>query len=166
MILFFVFCSMTGIQTIGIRFLWLSVYKIRAQKTKPQAIVLLCLNLIFILLAINVIMFSIVPDYTTYGNQSYINNSTHKVEKCKDIEKDESECNMSRISVLLLAFHYKAWVFGVAYYYLTFLFLMVIVVGAVYKIYEMKTTSNRETNVEDDEEDLIGVDQEAVFTTS
>jgi LMBR1 domain-containing protein 1 len=106
---------MTGIQTIGIRFLWLSVYKIRAQKTKPQAIVLLCLNLIFVLLAINVIMFSVVPDYTTYGNQNFINNTTQKVEVCKDIEKLEHDCNMSRISVLLLAFHYKAWIFGVAY---------------------------------------------------
>lgn len=103
-------------------------------------------------------MFSVVPDYTTYGNQNFINNATQKVEKCNDIEKDENNCNMSRISVLLLAFHYKAWVFGAAYYYLTLLFLMVIVVGAVYKMYEMKTTSNRGNLIEDDEEaDMDGI---------
>ena len=158
MILFLLFCSMTGIQSIGIRFLWLSLYKIRAQKTKPQAIVLMCLNLIFILLAINIIMFSVVPDYTTYGNQNFINNSTKKVEKCNDIEKDEHDCNMSRISVLLLSFHYKAWIFGAAYYYFTWLFLMVIIVGAVYKIYEMRTTSNPGNLLEDENEEEEEVD--------
>ena len=153
MILFFLFCSITSIQTIGIRFLWLSVYKIRAQKTKPQALVLMCLNLIFILLAINVVMFSVVPDYTTYGNQYFINNATQKVEKCDDIEKDENECNMSRISVLLLAFHYKAWIFGAAYYYLIWVFLIVVVVGAVYKMYEMRSMSQRGNLLEEEEEE-------------
>ena len=152
MILFFLFCSISSIQTIGIRFLWLSVYKIRAQKTKPQAIVLMCLNIIFILLAINVVMFSVVPDYTTYGNQYFINNATQKVEKCDDIEKDENECNMSRISVLLLAFHYKAWIFGAAYYYLIWVFLLVVVVGAVYKMYEMRSMSQRGNLLEEEEE--------------
>merc|ERR1712141_935310 len=37
MILFFLFCSMTGIQTIGIRFLWISVYKIRSQKNQTSS---------------------------------------------------------------------------------------------------------------------------------
>jgi LMBR1 domain-containing protein 1 len=153
MILLFLFCSMTGIQTIGIRFLWLSVYKIRAQKTKPQAIVLMCLNLIFVLLASNVIMFSVVPDYTTYGNQNFINNTDQKVEVCKDIEKLEHDCNMSRISVLLLAFHYKAWIFGVAYYYLIWLFLLVVVAGAVYKMYELRNVSNGRNILEEEQEE-------------
>ena len=153
MILFFLFCSITGIQTIGIRFLWLSVYKIRAQKTKPQAIVLMCLNLIFLLLAINVIMFSVVPDYTTYGDQYFINNSTSKVERCSDIEKNEHDCNMSRISYLLIAFHYKAWIFGAAYYYFTWLFLLVIVIGAVYKIYEMRNLSHSVSILDEEEEE-------------
>lgn len=152
MILFFFFCSITGIQTIGIRFLWIPVYKIRSQKTKPQAIVLMCLNLMFILLAINVIMFSVVPDYTTYGDQYYYNNSTSKIEKCNDIEKDETNCDMSRISVLLLEFHYKAWIFGVAYYYLTWLFLIVIVVGAICKMYEMRKMSQIGSLLDEEEE--------------
>ena len=106
----------------------------------------------FILLAINVIMFSVVPDYTTYGDQYFVNNSTNKIEKCNDIEKDESNCDMSRISVLLLEFHYKAWVFGAAYYYLTWLFLLVVVVGAVYKLYQMRTMSHRGSILEEEEE--------------
>ena len=112
----------------------------------------MCLNLMFILLAINVIMFSVVPDYTTYGDQYFVNNSTNKIEKCNDIEKDESNCDMSRISVLLLEFHYKAWVFGAAYYYLTWLFLLVVVVGAVYKLYQMRTMSHRGSILEEEEE--------------
>ena len=74
------------------------------------------------------------------------------MEKCDDIEKEENECNMSRISVLLLAFHYKQWVFGAAYYYLTWLFLIVIVVGAVYKMYEMRKMSQVGSLLEEEEE--------------
>ena len=32
----------------------------------------MCLNLIFIMVALSVIMFAIVPDYTTFGSQHYV----------------------------------------------------------------------------------------------
>ena len=39
MILFLVLCSVSGVKDLGIRFLWLTVYKIKAHYTKPQALV-------------------------------------------------------------------------------------------------------------------------------
>lgn len=42
LVLFFVFCSMSGVKDLGIRFFWLTLYKIRASRTPPQAMLLLC----------------------------------------------------------------------------------------------------------------------------
>ena len=39
MILFLVMCAITGVKDLGIKFLWLTVYKIKPHMTKPQALV-------------------------------------------------------------------------------------------------------------------------------
>jgi LMBR1 domain-containing protein 1 len=93
MILFFILCSISGLRSLGITFFCLSVYKIRPGNTKPQALILMCFSMIFIVLAMNVVMFSVVPDYTTYGSQSYVANETHAnvthrvTKRCDDVEK-------------------------------------------------------------------------------
>jgi hypothetical protein len=52
------------------------------------------------------------------------------VKRCSDLDANP-ECNMSRISVLLLAFHAKAWIFGAAYFYLVWAFLAMIVISSL-----------------------------------
>lgn len=158
MILFFVFTSMSGVKELGIKFFWLTLYQIRANRTPPRALLLMCLILIYILLALNVLMFSIVPDYTTYGSQHYVTNVTignvteHKVEKCDDIESPSSGCNMSRIAYILLAFHSKVWIFGALYYWLVWVFIVVVLVGSGLAVFR----SRRPTiPVEDDEDELL-----------
>ena len=44
----------------------------------------------------------------------------------------QDNCIPSRISVLLLSFHYKAWIFGAAYYWLIWLLLLSVLVGSLY----------------------------------
>ena len=59
----------------------------------------MCFCMIFMVLALNVVMFSVVPDYTTYGSQSYLVNSTSGemvTKRCDDVERRIVECNMSR----------------------------------------------------------------------
>ena len=53
------YSSLSGIQEIGIRFVWISVYKIGCGKTRPQALILMCITLTFLILATNVVMFSV-----------------------------------------------------------------------------------------------------------
>jgi hypothetical protein len=45
-------------------------------KSKHLLQVLMCLNLTFIVMALSVVMFNIVPDYTTFGSQHYVANVT------------------------------------------------------------------------------------------
>ena len=112
-VLFFVISSIYGVKQIGIRFVWLSLYKIKAHATKPQALALMSLTLILILLALSRVLFTIAPDYTIYGSQRFVLNITEtnvtKIVHCNDAHAPTEECNMTRVSVLLLALHTKAW---------------------------------------------------------
>ena len=78
-VLFLLFCAMSGIRNIGIRCCWLTLYKIRAWRTPPRGMLLAVLTLMLIILSQTVVMFSLVPDYTMFGNQHYqhtVNNKT------------------------------------------------------------------------------------------
>ncbi|TRY62684.1 hypothetical protein TCAL_04648 [Tigriopus californicus] len=158
MILFFIFCSMSGIKNIGIRMCWFTVYKIKSGQTKPQALVLMCMSLIFVLLALNVVMFSVVPDYTTYGSQYYrVNNTignvtTEIMQRCNNIHSPADGCIMTRVAFLLMAYHTNIWFFGAIYYWMVWIFVVVIVAGACYSLYQARKPLVLE---QDDEEELL-----------
>lgn len=104
-------------------------------------------------------MFSVVPDYTTYGSQHFVANVTHGnvtkhvVEKCDDLESPTTDCNMSRIAYLLLAFHAKAWIFGALYYWMIWIFLAVILSGSFVAMYRVKKYQVLHDIEDEDEED-------------
>ncbi len=160
MIVFFILCSISGLRNLGITFCCVSVYKITPNKTKPQALVLMCFCMIFIVLAMNVVMFSVVPDYTAYGSQSYVANVTvgnatrEVVKRCDDVQKKDTGCNMSRIAYLLLAYHSNVFFFGDVYFFLIWAFLAFVVFGTGLAIYK----SRGAVQVEVDEEDLLEED--------
>ncbi|TRY63444.1 hypothetical protein TCAL_16605 [Tigriopus californicus] len=111
------------------------LYKIKSGQTKPQALVLMCMSLIFVLLALNVVMFSVVPDYTTYGSQYYrVNNTignvtTEIMQRCNNIHAPADGCIMTRVAFLLMAYHTNIWFFGAIYYWMVWIFVVVIVAG-------------------------------------
>ncbi len=45
------------------------MYKIRPRRTRPQGILMLCMILMFIILAINIIVYQLTPQYSMYGSQ-------------------------------------------------------------------------------------------------
>jgi len=163
LVLFLLSCSMSGMRNIGVRCLCLTVYKVRAWRTPPRGLLLSILILMFIILAQNVIMLSLVPDYTMFGNQHYstTQNNVTKILKCgsDNFPEEKDNCIPSRISVLLLSFHYKAWIFGAAYYWLIWLLLLSVLVGSLYSVYHMRTP----TRPLGDESELIDSDDEEVF---
>lgn len=166
LVLFLLACSMSGLTNIGIRFCWLTVYKIRAWKTPPRGLLLLVNSLIYIILALNVVMFSLIPDYTMFGNQKYVANATDGtnttvVLRCSDnhFSQEKDQCILSRISLLLFTFHYKAWIFGAAYYWFIWILLATILGGSLFSVYRLRTVPAPE----DDEEDLIDEDHNNPF---
>ncbi|TQS33643.1 hypothetical protein Golomagni_06004 [Golovinomyces magnicellulatus] len=64
--------SISGIASVGIRFLWVRIFQIRRGRTAPQALLIATFMLGLITLAINyaVAMF-IAPQYALYGTQTF-----------------------------------------------------------------------------------------------
>jgi len=160
LVLFMLSCSMSGISKLGIRCFCLLLYRIRAWRTPPRGLLLLVLCLMFIILAQSVIMFSIVPDYAMFGNQHYkdtVGNETTIVRcSAKNYALEKDDCVPSRISVLLFAFHFKAWIFGAAYYWLTWVLLGAILGGSLHSLYSLRTpqpASDEEDDLLDSEDD-------------
>ncbi|KAG0417258.1 hypothetical protein HPB47_005759 [Ixodes persulcatus] len=152
-VLYLVMCTVYGIRKMGIcwskRTLPAQMYRIRPGRTRPQGILLLCLSLMFAVLALNVLLYSVCPQYTTFGSQHYLSQA-RPCAKC-----GLADCVMTRASALLLRFFYKAWVFGACYFWATVLLCASYVVAFVVVI-----ARGRQSAVEVDTDDLDGSDNE------
>ncbi|KAI9834907.1 MAG: hypothetical protein M1838_005450, partial [Thelocarpon superellum] len=72
LILFFFCSSVCGLTSIGIRFVWIRLFRIRKGRTSPQAMLIGTFTLALIVLAINYAMTTIVaPQYATFGSQTF-----------------------------------------------------------------------------------------------
>ncbi|KAJ4948359.1 hypothetical protein JOQ06_019894, partial [Pogonophryne albipinna] len=70
--MYFVVTSMAGIRNMGIWFFWIRLYKIRPKKTRPQALLFLCMILLLIVLHTSYMIYSLAPQYVMYGSQKYL----------------------------------------------------------------------------------------------
>ncbi|XP_045160510.2 probable lysosomal cobalamin transporter [Mercenaria mercenaria] len=151
LVLYLVISSMAGIRNIGIWFFCLRMYKIRPRRTRPQGILMMCMILMFIQLGINIILYELTPQYSSYGSQHFkVSNST-QVEECST-NQGEDECVITRMSLLLTRFFYKMWFFGAAYYWCTWSFLLFILIGFLVAVCK-KSKSAIDGEVESDDFD-------------
>ncbi|KAL4813384.1 hypothetical protein BDW67DRAFT_192891 [Aspergillus spinulosporus] len=77
LVLLFFFGTVVGIATVGIRFLWISIFKIRRGHTSPQALLVMTAILMLAILALNYSISMIVaPQYATFGPQTFCDRSS------------------------------------------------------------------------------------------
>lgn len=147
LVLLLVACSAYGLQRIGIWCLFIRMYRLRMGRARPQAVLLLCMGLVFVALALNVVLYSASPQYTTFGSQHYQDvNGTHPC----SLDAPEDECVMSRGSAFLVRFFFKAWVFGAAYYWAMWLFLT----STLLSVFYLAIRGGQSSVVEVDPDDL------------
>lgn len=71
-VLVFFAASVIGIATIGIRFLWVTLFRIRPGHTSPQAMLMATVLLTLMVLALNyAIAMMVAPQYATFGPQTF-----------------------------------------------------------------------------------------------
>lgn len=175
-VLYFLYCTMSGIRAISIRCCWIKLYKIRPRKTMPQALLFLILMLMLTMLFLNIMLFTLAPQYVMYGSQHYMvktnhtdvvgnhtahSNGTQPVittnTKVCSTDAPEDKCLMTRAAVFLNRFFYKVWFFGACYYWGTWLFLAIYVIGLGVSIAKKrKSVVDEELDSSDDsDEELI-----------
>ncbi|KAI0232159.1 putative lysosomal cobalamin transporter, partial [Lamellibrachia satsuma] len=151
-VLYLFLCSMAGIQRLGIWFCCIRVYKVRVRRTRPQGLLFLCFFLIFIVLALNVLVYEVAPQYTTYGSQHYWVSGRRTLLLCWLIcsVTFTDECVMTRMAMLLVRFFYKVWIFGAAFYWASWLFIGTFFIGFIVSLVK-RQRSPIEGEVESDD---------------
>lgn len=168
LVVYLVFCSISGVRNIGIWFFWLRMYKIRPRRTRPQGILMMCMILMFIMLAVNIIIYELTPQYSTFGSQQYLQKvnstigtnatSSYVLKKCTT-ESSSDDCVMTRMTLLLTRFFYKMWFFGAAYYWATWAFLGFMLIGFIVAVVKKRKSS---IDGEVDEDDFDESDEELI----
>lgn len=75
-VLFLFSSSVTGLASIGIRFLWVRVFQIKKGRTAPQALLIATVLLALVILAINyAVAMLVAPQYAIYGTQTFCENA-------------------------------------------------------------------------------------------
>ncbi|KAI7817732.1 hypothetical protein BC939DRAFT_385624, partial [Gamsiella multidivaricata] len=148
MIILYLFLATTkGILTIGIRLLWVNLYKIRRAATQPQgllaATMLLMLSLAGMCYSLTM---SVAPDYSMFGSQQYCNHTIPigaGVRDCSDyaaliipchVGAPEGLCTPTVTSAIILKIILGTPVLGIAFYYAQWLFLLTFIVALVFNL--------------------------------
>lgn len=74
--------SLVGLSNIGIRFLFIKLYKIKWRKTMPQGLLTGCIFLMFIITIFSFSLVSFAPQYATFGSQKFRHAETNQLMEC------------------------------------------------------------------------------------
>ncbi|XP_072293044.1 lysosomal cobalamin transport escort protein LMBD1 [Eucyclogobius newberryi] len=153
--MYFVFTSMAGIRNMGIWFFWIRLFKIRPKRTRPQALLFLCMILLLIVLHTSYMIYSLAPQYVMYGSQKYlvqlpsVANTTFSTTRSCDADAPEDQCTVTRSYLFL----HKFWFFSTIYYFGNWAFILTFLIGLVVSCCKGKK-SVIEGEVEADDSDL------------
>lgn len=187
---FLVLATLSGIRNLGVRILFVRMAKLRVKRTKPQGLLLSCITLMLTVLAVNIFVYCVSPQYATFGSQRFVpasngsldntvavelfdedgksyglevgNNTTEKSIPCT-LDAPDKQCTKTRSSALLLRFFYKAWFFGAFYYWACWAFIGISALALFYVILRPTRSVTEGLNDEDDLEESDG--EEDLLTT-
>jgi LMBR1 domain-containing protein 1 len=147
-ILFLFFVTLSGIVKVGIRILWLLLFRLKRRSSPPQGLLLASMILVLALLALTNILMSLAPQYTTYGGQVY-NNGTAVVECGPQAPKDA--CHMSQVSTFMSMISIGMPFFGVVFNWATWVFLGTTLISFFWSIIRCRK-SNITSEADDSDE--------------
>ncbi|XP_071487749.1 probable lysosomal cobalamin transporter [Diadema antillarum] len=154
---YFFWTSVGGIRRIGIWLCCIRIYRIRPKRTKPQALLFMCAMVICMIMALNTMLYTLAPDYLSYGYQKYIPaNGTEPVQCNTQAGKD---CVMTVTVTLMTKFLYKVWFFGACYYWSTWAFIGVFLISVVVALIRRRESSIEgrveASDTEDSDEEML-----------
>lgn len=175
LVLFFFSSSITGVATVGIRFLWVRIFQIRRGRTAPQALLIATVMLGLMILAINyALAMMVAPQYSIYGTQTFCTNepdypgaqpncSHHSdmVVSCSESLKykhAKDVCTPSVMSTFLNRITITWPLFGLIDFWAQFAFLAVFLIVFVTALFRSPKVNMSEIDAEaeaDEEESLL-----------
>lgn len=166
LVIYFFFSTLCGIVAIGIRVLWVNLYKVRKAATVPQGMLATTLLLMVSLLALNYTLTMVVaPSYLHFGNQRFCNLTMNGLRDCTDhpeailpcdSHSPGSVCTPSVVSLLLDRITYNNRFFGIVYYWSQWVMMAVFLISSVFALFKSRSmdgflASNGGEESDDDE---------------
>ena len=175
LVLLFFFASVVGLATIGIRVLWITIFRIRRGRTSPQALLVATVMLTLITLALNYsISMMVAPQYATFGPQTYCahpprhpgeqpdcTNHTKHILPCSELADTaaaKNVCTPSVVSTFLNRVTVNFPFFGVVDFWAQFAFLGVFLLAFVLLLFRVPTVDDEDREadaMEEEEEGLL-----------
>ncbi|KAL2434919.1 putative lysosomal cobalamin transporter [Exophiala dermatitidis] len=175
LVMLFFSASIIGIATIGIRILWITIFRIRKAHTSPQALLIATVMLTLMTLAINYsIAMMVAPQYATFGPQTFCDHppkhpgeqpdcSEHKqhIIPCREATDNPAArnvCTPSVVSTFLNRVTVNFPFFGVVDFWAQFVFLGVFLLGFVLLLFrtpKLADPYSEEDALEEEEEGLL-----------
>ncbi|TID16993.1 putative lysosomal cobalamin transporter [Venturia nashicola] len=166
--------SVVGIAVVGIRFLWITIFKIRKGRTSPQALLLATVLLTLIVLAINYsVAMMVAPQYATWGPQTYCDLppkhpgeqpdcSNHKsaIRKCSELSTNpiaKEVCTPSVVSTFINRVTVNFPFFGVVLFWAQFGFLAVYLIVFVTTLFRTPHFDSEQMDADLEEEEEEGL---------
>jgi len=147
-IAYFFFATLSGIVRIGIRFIWIHLYSIRPRTTPPQGLLCATMILMFSLLALNMEIVTLAPQYATWGSQTFLNGTD--VIPCR-VEAPPGNCTMTQIASIVAQITVGLSFFGVVFYWATWGFIGFWLIGLIVAICKRRQ-SNLEVHSDEDDD--------------
>ncbi|KAK5467491.1 hypothetical protein LTS15_000464 [Exophiala xenobiotica] len=175
LVMLFFSASVIGIATIGIRVLWITIFRIRKAHTSPQAMLIATVMLTLMTLAINYsIAMMVAPQYATFGPQTFCDHppkhpgeqpdcSDHPqhVVLCTELSDNPAArnvCTPSVVSTFLNRVTVNFPFFGVVDFWAQFVFLGIFLLGFILLLFRTPKLSDpdaEEDDLEEEEEGLL-----------
>lgn len=175
LVLFFFSSSISGVATVGIRFLWVRIFQIRKGRTAPQALLIATVMLGLMILATNYgIAMMVAPQYSIYGTQTFCTNEPDhpgaqpNCDRHSDMIRPCSEalsykhakdvCTPSMVSTFLNRVTITWPFFGLVDFWAQFAFLavfLIVFVTALFRTPKVNLSQFDEEAEADEEESLL-----------
>ncbi|KAJ9610045.1 hypothetical protein H2200_006375 [Cladophialophora chaetospira] len=174
-VMLFFSASILGIATIGIRVLWITIFRIRKAHTSPQALLVATVLLTLMTLAINYsIAMMVAPQYATFGPQTFCDHppkhpgeqpdcADHKQHIIPCTESTDNPaarnvCTPSVVSTFLNRVTVNFPFFGVVDFWAQFVFLGIFFLGFLILLFRTPKLADgdaEEDELEEEEEGLL-----------
>jgi len=152
LIIFYIFfTTLSGIIRIGVRFLWVNLYKIRSGSTPPQGLLLASIILMFAILSLNMELTTLAPQYANWGSQTYTPINSTDVVPCS-FDAPQGLCYMTQIGGIVNRISLRTTFFGFIFFYATWIFIAFTFLAFFIAAFKAKS-SNVEIRDSDSDED-------------
>jgi LMBR1 domain-containing protein 1 len=145
--------TLAGVTRLGVRFLWVLLFRFRRARTPPQGLVFAALILVLALLAFNFELMTLSPQYLQFGSQEYAEANGTVVRCSLAVVSGAGNCTMTQVGLFMSRLSLRLGFFGEIFYWAGWAFIAAWLIGLLYAVFRRASSAADE---DDDDDDLLG----------